>query len=172
VENFGHQKKSRISNGNLDRDRQGAKVSSNQLYNRDFYSWVEETKQAILNRDFENMDWDNLFEEIDDMGKSEKRSLESYLERLIAHVLKLQYWEAEKERNYKHWKVEIINFRRRIKRLIKQNPSFNALLAEIYPEVFQDVVDAWSIEFDIPENSFIELEQIMQEDFFDMPPSL
>jgi hypothetical protein len=118
------------------------------------------------------MDWDNLLEEIDDMGKSEKRSLESYLERLIAHVLKLQYWEAEKERNYKHWKVEIINFRRRIKRLIKQNPSFNALLAEIYPEVFQDVVDAWSIEFDIPENSFIELEQIMQEDFFDMLPSL
>jgi hypothetical protein len=40
----------------LDRDREGEKVSSNQLYNRDFYSWVEETKQAILNRDFENMD--------------------------------------------------------------------------------------------------------------------
>jgi hypothetical protein len=141
-------------------------MSLNQLYKSDFNLWVEETKKAILNRDFENMDWDNLFDEIDDMGKSEKRSLESYLERLVAHVLKLQYWEAEKERNYKHWKVEIINFRRRIKRLIKQNPSFNSLLAEIYPEVFQDVVDAWRIEFDIPKNSFIELEQIMQEDFF------
>jgi L-rhamnose isomerase len=55
VENFGHQEKSRISNGNLNCDREGAKVSSNQLYDRDFYSWVEETKRAILNRDFENV---------------------------------------------------------------------------------------------------------------------
>jgi hypothetical protein len=138
-----------------------------ELYDRDFNLWVEATKNAIQNRDFENMDWDNLFDEIDDMGKSEKRSLESYLERLIAHVLKLQYWEAEKEQNYKHWKVEIINFRRRIKRLIKQNPSFKPLLTQMYPEVFQDVIDAWKIEFDIPDNSYIELEQMLKEDYFD-----
>jgi hypothetical protein len=141
--------------------------SISELHDRDFNLWVEETKKAIQNRDFENMDWDNLLDEIDDMGKSEKRSLESYLERLIAHILKIQYWESEKERNYKHWKVEIINFRRRIKRLIKQNPSFNNLLAEIYPEVFQDVVDAWKIEFDIPEDSFIPLQQMLDENYFD-----
>lgn len=157
--------------------------SIKELHDRDFNLWVEETKKAIQNRDFENMDWDNLLDEIDDMGKLSKRSLESYLERLIAHILKLQYWSAEKERggflvrvffpktrhrNYKHWKVEIINFRRRIKSLIKQNPSFNSLLAEIYPEVFNDVVDAWKIEFDIPERScFIELEQILAEDYFE-----
>jgi hypothetical protein len=142
--------------------------SIKELHDHDFNLWVEETKKAIQNRDFENMDWDNLLDEIDDVGKSEKRSLESYLERLIAHILKLQYWSAEKERNYKHWKVEIINFRRRIKRLIKQNPSFNSLLAEIYSEVFHDVVDAWKIEFDIPESScFIELEQILAEDYFE-----
>jgi hypothetical protein len=138
-----------------------------ELYDRDFNLWVEATKNAIQNRDFENMDWDNLFDEIDDMGKSEKRSLESYLERLIAHILKLQYWEAEKERNHKHWKVEIINFRRRIKRLIKQNPSFKPLLTHMYPEVFQDVIDAWKVEFDIPDNSYIQLEQILKEDYFD-----
>ncbi|MGL5835228.1 MAG: DUF29 domain-containing protein [Waterburya sp.] len=141
-------------------------MSFEQLHDRDFYLWIEETKKAILRRDFENMDWDNLYEEVDDMGKSEKRSLESYLERLIAHVLKLQYWDAEKERNYKHWKAEIVNFRRRIKRLIKQNPSFKALSAEIYPEIFQDMVDVCRVEFDIPENNFIELEQIIQENFF------
>lgn len=143
-------------------------MSIKELHDRDFYLWTEEIKKAISNRDFENMDWDNLLDEIDDMGKSEKRSLESYLERLIAHVLKLQYWEAEKERNYKHWKVEIINFRRRIKRLIKQNPSFKQLLTQIYPEVFQDVLDAWRVEFDIPADSFIELEQILSEDYFDL----
>lgn len=54
------------------------------------------------------MDWDNLLDEIDDMGKSEKRSLESYLEQLIAYLFKLSYWKSEKEPNYRHWKAEII----------------------------------------------------------------
>lgn len=138
-----------------------------ELHNRDFNLWVEETKKAIQNRDLENMDWENLYDEVDDMGKSEKRSLESYLERLIAHVLKLQYWEAERERNYKHWKAEVINFRRRIKRLIKQNPSFNALSAELYPEIFQDMIDVCSVEFEIPTDSFVALEQIMEDGYFE-----
>ncbi|MEO0013471.1 MAG: hypothetical protein RLZZ535_1860 [Cyanobacteriota bacterium] len=41
------------------------------------------------------MDWDNLLDEIDDMGKSEKRSLDSYMQRLIEHILKLKYWDSE-----------------------------------------------------------------------------
>ncbi len=89
------------------------------LHDRDFNLWVEATKKAIADRDFENMDWDNLFDEVDDMGKSEKRSLESYLERLIAHILKLQYWDAERERNYKHWKVKVINFSQWLKSIQK-----------------------------------------------------
>ena len=50
-----------------------------QLHESDFNLWVERMKEAIQNRDFENMDWDNLLDEIDDMGKSEKRSLDSYM---------------------------------------------------------------------------------------------
>lgn len=69
-----------------------------QLHEKDFNLWVEGIKEAIQNRDFENMDWDNLLDEIDDMGKSEKRSLDSYMQRLIEHILKLKYWETERER--------------------------------------------------------------------------
>ncbi len=123
-------------------------------------------KTAIANRDLEAMDWDNLLDEIDDMGKSQKRSLESYLELLIAHILKLQYWHSERKRNYKHWKVEVVNFRNRINRLLKQNPSFKKYMAEVYPGVFADVVESWQIEFDIPEDNFVELKQIMEQDYF------
>lgn len=111
------------------------------------------------------MDWQNLLEEIDDIGKSQKRSLESYLELLIAHVLKLQYWESEKERNYKHWKVEVSNFRNRINRLLKKNPSLRNYMSEVYPEIFAETVATWRIEFDIPDDSYIAIEQIMQQDF-------
>ena len=62
----------------------------NNLYQKDFNLWVEEIIHKIQNLDLENMDWDNLIDEIDDMGKSEKRSLESYLERLIEYILKLK----------------------------------------------------------------------------------
>ena len=70
-----------------------------QLYDRDFNLWVEQIANAIKDRDLNNMDWDNLIDEVEDMGKSEKRSLESYLERLIEHILKLRFWESEREQN-------------------------------------------------------------------------
>ena len=69
-----------------------------QLHESDFNLWVERIKEAIQNRDFENMDWDNLLDEIDDMGKSEKRALDSYMQRLIEHILKLKYWRATPRR--------------------------------------------------------------------------
>lgn len=142
------------------------KMEIKQLYDRDFNLWIEHIKTALINQDIHNMDWENLLDEVDDMGKSEKRSLESYLERLIEHILKLQYWNSEYHRNYKHWQVEVNNFRNRIKRLLRRSPSLQRYMKDIYPEVFQDAVSSWQIEFDIPENSFIDLDLILQKDYF------
>ena len=50
----------------------------NQLYDRDFYLWIEQMATALKNRDIKAMDWHNLLEEIEDMGKSEKRSVEGW----------------------------------------------------------------------------------------------
>jgi len=151
------------------------------LYDSDFNLWVEEMAIALKTRDIETMDWNNLLEEIEDMGKSEKRSLESYLERLVEHILKLKYWRAtprrrktqgnarddiEKERNYKHWQVEVVNFRNRIFRLLDRSPSLKNYMQNIYPKIFKDAVSAQQIEFTIPEDNFIELKQILEKDYF------
>ena len=136
------------------------------LYDRDFNLWVEEMAIALRKRDIKAMDWNNLLEEIEDMGKSEKRSLESYLERLVEHILKLKYWEEEKERNYKHWQVEVVNFRNRIFRLLDRSPSLKNYMQNIYPKVFDDAVSAQQIEFIIPQDHFIELKQILKKDYF------
>ena len=138
----------------------------NQLYDHDFNLWVEQMAIAVRNRDVEGMDWGNLLEEIEDMGKSEKRSLESYLERLAEHILKLKYWEVEKAQNYKHWQVEVVNFRNRIFRLLDRSPSLKNYMEQIYPKVFRDACNAQQIEFDIPQDSFIDLEQILEKDYF------
>jgi hypothetical protein len=136
------------------------------LYERDFNLWIEKMAIALRNRDLKTMDWNNLLEEIEDMGKSEKRSLESYLERLVEHILKLKYWETEKERNYKHWQVEVVSFRNRIFRLIDRSPSLKNYMQEVYPRIFNDAVSAQSIEFTIPQDSFVELKQILEKDYF------
>jgi hypothetical protein len=136
------------------------------LYEQDFNLWVEETKKAIQNRDFENMDWDNLLDEIDDMGASHKRALESYLQRLVEHILKLRYWESEYDRNYRHWRAEVNNFRNRIKRILKKNPSLKNYLAEEYTGIFDDAVQNMSFEFDIADGCFIPIEKILEKDYF------
>ncbi len=152
-----------------------------QLHESDFNLWVERIKEAIQNRDFENMDWDNLLDEIDDMGKSEKRALDSYMQRLIEHILKLKYWRAtprrrktqgnarddvERERCRNGWMQEVTNFRNRIKRILKKNPSLNSYLKAEYSDIYQDAIATMSFDFDIPEDNFVEVEQIMENDYF------
>lgn len=69
------------------------------------------------------------------MGKSERRALQSYLERLIEHLLKLKYWDAERDRCERGWKMEILEFRSRIERILNDSPSLKNYLTEIYPQV-------------------------------------
>ncbi len=138
----------------------------NGQHDRDFNLWVEQTKQKLMDRDFEGMDWDNLIEELDDMGASHKRALDSYLQRLIEHILKLRYWDSEVSRCRNGWMSEVSNFRNRIKRILKKNPSLKNYLAEEYEDIYKDAVKNMSFEFDIPKDRCFELEEIMQEDLF------
>ena len=72
-------------------------ATANSLYGRDFYTWAMETARAIRERRFEGIEWDAVAEELEDMGKSEKRALESQLERLHAHLLK---WRLQSEKRH------------------------------------------------------------------------
>lgn len=137
-----------------------------QLHDRDFNLWVEEMKIKIQNRDINSMDWDNLLDEIDDMGASQKRALDSYMQRLIEHILKLQYWQSEVDRCRNSWMVEITNFRSRINRIIKKNPSLKNYLNNEYQDIYQDATKAMKLLFEMPEDNFVEIERIMQEDYF------
>ncbi|MGL5833332.1 MAG: DUF29 domain-containing protein [Waterburya sp.] len=136
-----------------------------ELHESDFNLWVEEIKTKIQRRDIDDMDWDNLLDEIEDMGASQKRALDSYLQRLIEHVLKLQYWEAERDRCRQGWMVEVSNFRSRINRILKKNPSLKNYLANEYDDIYQDAITAMKFQFDLPDDCLISLEAIMTEDF-------
>ncbi len=108
------------------------------LYDTDYNLWILETVKKLENRDFNSIDWDNLIEEVLDLSKRDKRKLESLLIRLIEHLLILQYWQSEKERNRGHWQKEIINFRKQIKRLLEDSPSLKNHLKTRLDRCYQD----------------------------------
>jgi hypothetical protein len=110
----------------------------NNLYDKDYYLWLEKTISLLENRQFSELDLENLIEEISDMGKSQRQSLKSYLTRLLEHLLKLAYWESELEYNRRVWKNEIRNFRLRIQQILEDSPSLKPYLSEIFSPCYQN----------------------------------
>lgn len=103
-------------------------------YNIDFNLWLQEQASALRARQFSRLDYDNLIEEIEDIGRSQKRAVESLLLRLLEHILKLKYWDTERERCANHWESEIVNFRYQINKRIKESPSLKKHLEDCFEE--------------------------------------
>jgi hypothetical protein len=80
---------------------------------------------------------ENLIEEVATLGRSEKHVLESLLVRLFEHLLKLSYWESERDYNGKHWKAEIRIFRQKLRRQLKDSPSLKPYLVSIFEDCYQ-----------------------------------
>ena len=141
------------------------------LYEQDYYLWIEETRSLLENHQFSDLDLDNLIEEISDMGKSQRQSLKSYLTRLLEHLLKLVYWQSELEYNQRGWKNEIRNFRRAIKRIIADSPSLQPYLIEIFDNSFQEARISFIELSGMAENlvslaPICTIEQALNEDWF------
>ena len=137
------------------------------LYNRDFNLWIQQTVSDLKNKDMDAIDWNNLIDEIEGIGKSDCRALQSYLSRLIEHLLKLKYWDAERDRCERGWKIEILEFRSRIIRILEDSPSLTNYLTEIYPQVHRLAVARMAIAFDLPDDASIEQSFALSDKFVD-----
>ena len=135
------------------------------LYDRDFDLWLKKSATAIKNKDFQNIDWDNLLTEIEDMGKSQRRALESYTRRLIQHILKLKYWKSERKYNSQHWRIEVRNFRREVKKILEDSPSLYNYLSQNYPTWYSKTIREMREYFDIPDHELIPLEMIINQEY-------
>lgn len=77
----------------------------------DYYRWALEQAALIRARRFDEIDLVNVAEEIEDVGKSEFRSLRSNLESILVHLLK---WQYQPERRSRSWELSIDEHRRRV----------------------------------------------------------
>src|SRR5689334_2554183 len=92
------------------------------LYQEDFVAWCGLTAALIRDGKWHEVDVEVLAEEVESLGKSQQNALESRLEKLVLHLLKWRYQPEKRQRGHS-WEDTIREQRRRLSRLLTQNPS-------------------------------------------------
>lgn len=126
-------------------------TQSQSLYETDYLQWIEATIVQMKQHNYGAIDWENLIEEIEDMGRSERRSLESNLTVILLHLLK---WQFQPERRSNSWQASIAEHRRRIRKAFKDSPSLKPYLEEVFAECYEDAIELASIETGLPASTF------------------
>jgi hypothetical protein len=106
------------------------------LYEQDILLWVEETVSKLKAKDFESLDLDNLIEEVESLGISQKKELINRLIVLLEHLLKRLYVDLPYD--YNGWERTIRTQRNNLQVLIKQVPSLKSRWESSF-------IDAWEI---------------------------
>jgi hypothetical protein len=121
------------------------------LYESDFYAWATEQASLLRSDRLSEADIEHIAEEIDSMGRSEKRELVSRLNVLLLHLLKWRYQEAFRG---KGWRLSIMEQRRRLADHLDDNPSLKATLAQAIHDAYRLAIIGAARETDLDITSF------------------
>ena len=120
------------------------------LYEQDFVAWCEDTANKLKKRDLDHLDFENLIEEIESLGRSDRRELKNRLTVLFAHILKRMYVNSPE--NFNGWELTIIEQRRQIQDLLEDSPSLKSYLAEILAKVYANALN--DVQFEYKQTEF------------------
>ncbi|KHD10032.1 hypothetical protein PN36_29190 [Candidatus Thiomargarita nelsonii] len=102
-------------------------------YDEDLYTWSLEQATLLRTRKFDQIDLEHIIEEIEDLSKSERRALQSFLETLLMHLLK---WQCQPAYQGRSWKFTIIEQRKRIESHLQENPGLKSKLPELIEKAY------------------------------------
>jgi Domain of unknown function DUF29 len=147
------------------------KSPSSDLYEHDYYAWLQDQMRALREHRIEDVDWENVAEEIEDLGKSERRTVEGQLARLTEHLLKLQYARGMfRDYNARGWRGSVEGARFAIRKLLQESPSLRPRLAEMLVDAYhagriEALRDPGLSRDEVPTSSPWPLEQLMDDTF-------
>ena len=118
---------------------------------QDFYAWTQQQADLLRSRQFNKIDIEHLIEEVESMGNSELRELESRLTVLLMHLLKWQYQANFQTRS---WILTIKEQRRRIVKRLQQSTSLKNKLDEIINDAYELARGDATDETGLPESVF------------------
>ena len=149
--------------------------SNDNLYDRYYYLWLKTTAKNLSDGRWNALDVENLIEEIESLGRSEKRAIESNLVVLLLHLLtyllqrRLYQPSMQTGRSLgqaslatamlpspsaRNWKGSILEHRRRLQKDLKASPSLNNYLEEVFAECYEDAREQAAAETGLPVEAF------------------
>lgn len=137
------------------------------LYEIDNEKWLEKTLKLLKEKQLESLDIEHLIEELEELSRRDKKTVERFLEQIIRHLLLLQYWTSEQEYNSNHWRAEIMSFRTQINEDITQN-LLNHLQdnkEKIYEKALKYVKQKTGMLIDFPEDCPYSLEELLNQNW-------
>jgi hypothetical protein len=139
-----------------------------QLYDRDFFEWTRCNAALLRAGHLDQADVQHIAEELEDMGKGERRGLESRLEVLLQHLLK---WKIQPNRRSASWRNTIELQRMKIAKRLEESPSLKPVLAANLEGVYlygrkRAVGETGLLESSFPTSCPFTLAQILDPEFF------
>lgn len=136
-------------------------------YDRDIIAWADEQAALLRSGRLDELDIENLAEEIEDVGKSERRELASLMSLLLAHLLK---WQYQPGRRGSRWARTIREQRRAIAGRLAETPSLKTSLANpswldgVWADAVAKAADETGLT-DFPENCPWSMSDVLAADF-------
>jgi hypothetical protein len=145
-------------------------ITNSTLYERDYLQWIEATAKQIRDRNFNLVDWDNLLEELDSLGKRDKREVASRLTLILMHLLKWIYQPEARSLYGNSWVNTIIIQRLDLRRVLADSPSLRNFLLSEFDSCYADARKAAAKETKLPIDTFppefpFTIEQALDDDF-------
>ena len=106
------------------------------LYDEDAWTWAQDQAEALRRRDVAAIDWENVIEEIETLGRSEERAWTSLCTNVITHLLKIEH--SGRRDSVNHWCREIRGYRRGMHRQLRKNWGLKGKLDELLQDAWQD----------------------------------
>ncbi|WP_421858468.1 DUF29 domain-containing protein [Oricola sp.] len=136
-------------------------------YDTDYHQWTVEQGRLLRDGKLNLLDRENLAEEIESSGRSEKREIESRLAVLLLHLLK---WKYQSEKRKSGWEASIKVQRDRLKKALNKNPSLKNYPAEelitVYREARVDAEKETGLDFEtFPEDCPFSIGDILDDGF-------
>jgi Domain of unknown function DUF29 len=108
-------------------------------YDHDFYAWTQEQARLLRAGELTDVDVENLAEEIESVGRSDRREIRNRLTVLLSHLLK---WQFQSKRRGASWSVTILEQRLQLNSIIEDSPSLRPFFAEILASLYKSARDA------------------------------
>ena len=125
--------------------------SVSNLYDEDFAAWTSHTAHLLRAGRLADLDVEHLAEEVEDMGKSERREVLSRITVLLLHLLK---WKFQPRKRTGSWQSTLASQRAELSRVFEDSPSLRNVFSKSLPAVYSDAVEQAAAETGLPAEAF------------------